>query len=746
MKIRTAQYIAKKQNGSYAVFAYRYKESFDSRSFQKGDLYCLLSLESEEDIQASTLAKFVWDGILDGYMYSEAKTANEAITESLKMGERKVRDLIKNDKELEESGINLNFALVANKKEGFYVGVYGDMEVFVYREGSFVCISEVLKKNNAKTAGIILKKDEFLAISTPELFSAFVNSFDNSAGVDAIEASLKNIEASLEGLEGIFTLRVEEELKVKFNGVESKEESLDEKEDMRGAEKKEEINSLTKGKNLLKEITLNEKTKNILSKIREILKTVGGFLKRISRKLVSIFLPLKKKIEEELLKKKFFKKIGSRVSEIKFKKGKSSIRGFKIDGYKRKNLKKQRITIVVIAFVAIISISFLIRFIIIKNHEAEIHKIVAEQMDNIGNYISDANENIVKDKNEAESSLYRAKEILDSISEEISEEDLVRKASLLSEYEELENTLLSRKVVKEEDSSVIEFLDTKLKFNGDPSPTDIIYYKDSSGNEYLYISDKGNSAVYRVSINDLQVDKLPDDENLLKTPEYIDYGHEGVYVYDSTQGVLKSSFTNGFNGSFEILTGVKARDLDDDSISEIAILAETDNIYLLSRNKKAILKSSRTGSGYGLTYAYVESETFSEVNDFFSDFTMYILRPGADGLETYIYNYLTFKYEYSPSTLVGLRTDLENVTKGYTSGSLDSGLYIFDANQRRFIKFEKPKEGTEKLHPGELVLKQQYIYKGEKENAFTDVKDFAVDVDEKYMYILDRKTVWRVTL
>ena len=297
MKIRTAQYIAKKQNGSYAVSAYRYKESFDSRSFQKGDLYCLLSLESEEDIQATTLSKFVWDGILDAYTYSEAKTANEAITESLKMGEKKVRDLIKNDKELEESGVNLNFALVANKKEGFYVGVYGDMEVFVYREGSFVCISEVLKKNKAKTAGIILKKGEFLAISTPELFSAFVNSFDNSAGVDAIENALRSIEASLEGLEGIFTLRVEEDLEVKFDEIETKEEKRGEKERIVVEEKVlEEIDPQPRERKLLKEITLNGKAGDILFKIKKILGTVGGFLKNISKKISFALLPLKEKV------------------------------------------------------------------------------------------------------------------------------------------------------------------------------------------------------------------------------------------------------------------------------------------------------------------------------------------------------------------------------------------------------------------------------------------------------------------
>jgi hypothetical protein len=742
MKIRTAQYIAKKQNGSYAVSAYRYQESFDSRSFQKGDLYCLLSLESEEDIQASTLLKFVWDGILDTYMYSEAKTANEAIMESLKMGEKKVRDLIRNDKSLEESGVDLNFALVANKKDGFYIGVYGNMEVFVYREGSFVCISEVLKKNNAKTAGVILKKDEFLAISTPELFSAFVENFDNNAGVDAIEESLKSIEPSLEGLEGILTLRVEEDVKVKIDDIEVKnEENLPKEEVIE--EESVQTEKEDGQRNLLKEITLNGKESIVFVKVKDALKKFKAFIIGIMKKISPFFLSIREKISGILSKNKVFKKVNSRMSEIRFRKKDEKIQGFRIDGYKQRNLKAQRIKIVAVILICITSIYLLTNLIITKKHEREIHEAVTEQMNTAENYLSDAEEDIVKDKSQAETSLYSAKQILDSLSEEISEEDSDRRDVLMSEYTDLEDTLLNRKAVSEEDSSLVQFIDTRLKFGDDSSPTDIILYTDDSQNEYLYISDAGNGAVFRVSTYDKSFSKVPDESGLLKTPKYIDYGYDGVYVYDSTQGVLEAPFSDGFNTSFESLTGVKLRDLDDDSISEIAILTESDNIYLLSNGEKAIIKSSKTGSGYGLTYSYVESDTFANAGDFFSDFTIYVLRPGTDGLETYIYSYIDLKYAYSPLTLTGLRTDFENLTKGYTSGSLDFGLYVFDATQKRFVKFEKPDEDR---HTGELVLKNQYIYRGDEDNVFTDVKDFVVDPNEEYMYVLDGKTVWRVTL
>lgn len=741
MKIRTAQYITKKQNGSYTVSAYRYQESLGDRSFQKGDLYCLLSIESEEDIQATTLSKFVWDGILDSYMYSEAKTPNEAIMEALKMGEKKVRDLIKNDKSLEESGVNLNFALIANKKDGFYIGVYGDMEVFVYREGSFVCISEVLKKNNAKTAGVILRKDEFLALSTPELFSAFVDSFDSNAGVDAIENSLKSIENSLEGLEGIFTLRVEDDTREEVS-----DENVNDSGDMETKESSLNQQDIEEER---KAIVLNGGMNKYVAKLLDIWISVKAFFvekyKQILDKISDLVSPVRKKTGELLSNKKTFKKVEAKLSEIKFSRPKKNLQGFRIDGYKSRNIKQKRIKIVVLGFLCIVGISLLAKYIVDKKKENEIHNTATEQMDEAEKYLEDASNNVVKDKDSAEVSLYKANEILNSVSKEISEEDSKRKESLSSEYLNLEDTLLNRIPVSESNSTITEYLNTRLAFGENSSPSDIVLYTDDSGNNYLYISDEGNKAVYRVSLYDKSVSKVPDTSSLLKSPEYIDYGNNGVYVYDSVQGVLYAPFSDSFNSDFKTLTGVKNNDLDDDSISEMAILTSTDNIYLLSRDKKAIIKSTNTGSGYGLTYSYIKSDTFAQASDFFSDFTIYVLRPGSDGLETYVYSYVTSQYSLSNVSLSGLEVTLDNLTKGYTTGDLGFGLYVFDATKKIFARFEKPQE-SEDLHPGEEVLKGLYLYRGEKKDVFSDVKDFVVDPTETYMYVLDGKTVWKVTL
>ena len=78
---------------------------------------------------------------------------------------------------------------------------------------------------------------------------------------------------------------------------------------------------------------------------------------------------------------------------------------------------------------------------------------------------------------------------------------------------------------------------------------------------------------------------------------------------------------------------------------------------------------------------------------------------------------------------------------------MDSGLYMFDSEGRRFLRFEKPQESASDLrHPNQLLLLKQYEYRGENQDEFKNVKDFVVDYKEENMYVLDGNTVWKISL
>ena len=63
------------------------------------------------------------------------------------------------------------------------------------------------------------------------------------------------------------------------------------------------------------------------------------------------------------------------------------------------------------------------------------------------------------------------------------------------------------------------------------------------------------------------------------------------------------------------------------------------------------------------------------------------------------------------------------------------------------MKFEKPLEGGgEILHPDQIVLLTQYVYRGGKGDVWSDVKDFVVNEKDNTAYVLDGFVIWKVAL
>jgi hypothetical protein len=234
-----------------------------------------------------------------------------------------------------------------------------------------------------------------------------------------------------------------------------------------------------------------------------------------------------------------------------------------------------------------------------------------------------------------------------------------------------------------------------------------------------------------------------DNDELLESPEYLDYGNEGdIFVYDSGEGVLRAPVTDSSWGSFEKLTGVGLNNIGIDNVGEFAVLTSTDNLYYLDTTNGRIVKSVNYGTGYSSTVvSAINDEKFVNANDFFADFSIYVLTSGNDGVLRYSAG------TYVPLSVVGVNGDLGDLTCGDTAGSMDFAFYMFDATNRRILKFEKPRDSyNDKLHPNELLLLNQYVYRGDDQDMWSDVKDIVIDQAQKYMYVLDGNNVWRIGL
>ena len=725
MKITAQQFVSngKKDNSFASIFKY-FSDSGEKKTEREGDLYCLLNISGKENIPAERISKFVWDGILDGYIYSGEKSTNNALKDAINDGVQKLRDLIKNDQTLEELGVNVDFVLVAQRKEGLYIGNLGENEIYAYKAGKFVDISEILKKSRANTAGIALEEQDMLVISTEGILQGYLDSLSNSKDSKNVVSSLRSLGEGLDGTGG-FVLFLDEELNESTKPEEVSTVTHHPKESEKYAVMAEHTIKYTKGRFVQGYGLIKEGAIEYLKKAKEWLKEFFG-------------------------KRKWFKKVASKVSEIKINaKPITSMKGMRIDGYKTKDLRTRRVRVVVIGVAIIVLLALGINFTIKARNASIVHKQATAVFTEVENLVKKAESYATSDKSTAEMSIYQAKNQLNGLPSNLSEKDMGIKSGYDTRILSLEDSMYYRVGLTDNDGKLSTFIDSRLAFGEGSDPTDMEIYSDDSGNKYLMITDKGLKAVYRVSLYDKVAERLIDTSNLMKEPMYISMGNSGVFVYDEKVGVLKAPFDSGkWFSTFVSISGLGRESIKPDKISEFIVLTESDNIYLLAQDENSLLKSSFSYENrYGLYYKYVTNDLFANATEVFADISLYFLTSDSPYLLRYSYNYQEQVQKENPLTISGVDGDLGVLTKGFTTESLDDGLYVFDSTNKRFVKFEKPQEaGTNPIHPNEVILKGQWVYRGSKSGVWGDIKDFVVDSSTGDLYILDGSTVWKVVI
>jgi hypothetical protein len=421
----------------------------------------------------------------------------------------------------------------------------------------------------------------------------------------------------------------------------------------------------------------------------------------------------------------------------------------RIDGYKMRDLRTRRIRVVITGIVLIVLLALGINFTIKARNASIIHKQATETFTNIENLVKKAESYATSDKSTAEMAIYQAKNQLTELSSQLSEKDRAIKVGYDTRILALEDSMYYRVGLTDNDGKLSTFIDTRLAFGEGSDPTDIEIYSDDSGNKYLLITDKGLKSVYRTALYDRKTEKLVDTSNLLKEPMFISMGNSGAFVYDEKVGVLKAPFDdNKWFSTLVAISGLSRENIKPDKISEFIVLTDTDNIYLLAQDENSLLKSVFSYENrYGLYYRYITDERLINATDILADLSVYFLTTDSPYLLRYSYSYVEQVQKENPLTISGVNGDLGALTKGYTTESLDDGLYVYDSANKRFIKFEKPQEGgTNVIHPNEVVLKGQWVYRGAKSDVWNNIKDFVVDSTTGDMYILDGSTVWKVVI
>ncbi len=166
MPITASKYINNSDSKTSYIGFFNYKRSARGFNDSTVDMYGLLFFSSEVEIPGDKLAKFSWDGIVDGFEYSKTDSINESLKLGLNEATRRVKQLIVNDSEIGKHGVNVNFTIFVSSKNGVYIGVLGDSDIFVYKGGRLVDICDMLNSKKAKTAAVAIDEGDLIFCSS----------------------------------------------------------------------------------------------------------------------------------------------------------------------------------------------------------------------------------------------------------------------------------------------------------------------------------------------------------------------------------------------------------------------------------------------------------------------------------------------------------------------------------------------------------------------------------------------------
>lgn len=760
MKVTAQQYILNEKGGDSYVSISRHISSKAERKVSKdGDVYGIIRISAQQNANIERISKFVWDSIVDGYLYSTANSTNESLKDAIAAGVKKVKDLITNNRELGESGVDIDFTVILIKEEGSYVGIFGKSEILAYKDGNLVDIAEILEKKKANTAGIALAEDDLLMVSTEKILSTKLMELSTLESKERILFKLNTLgkEISNTGAIMFFGSGVGKELKERRNILPSiskiKEETKKIVKPIARIEKIRRVEETKKEEGKLMKLFKEKYSKIIIlitDKSRKVIEFLKPQISRIIGKLKTVSSNIQIQVSQNLGKRRWYKKVAARMSEIKIGGGRpSGVKGMKIDGYKSRDLRNKRLKILLLGVVVLGLLAFGINYTIQLRHAKEISRLANEGFSSVTALLDKVESNLVTDRSSAETYLFKAEKEFSDINKDLDEKDMEKYKDVKDRLLRIGDSLYKRVGVSEENGKLANFLDGRLSFGEGSDVVDISSYIDSSGNEYLVVADKGRKAIYRVSLYDKSVKAIPDNEGLVKSPEHVYVGTKGVYVFDSKGGILKASFdSDGWFSQFASLSGLGIENMKTTDVAELAIWTESDNVYLLSRDRKALLKSTPAyGDRYGLTYSYLTHDSMEKVTDMIADLSIYLIVPEDPHIVRFNYSYYESKYYEAPLGVLGFDGNYGKLTKAYTGDTLDSGLYVFDSDGRRFLKFEKPIEsGNDARHPNQISLIAQYVYRGDGDQVLKNVRNFVVDAKEVNMYILDGSVIWKVGL
>jgi len=222
-------------------------------------------------------------------------------------------------------------------------------------------------------------------------------------------------------------------------------------------------------------------------------------------------------------------------------------------------------------------------------------------------------------------------------------------------------------------------------------------------NKKLYASDAQAAAIYAISPED----KLAATLEINEPTGIGGLSGDNTYYYNKKQITEVKSDNNA----------IKTFDLEHGQQDIKAIAFYNSNIYLLDSANQIRRHSQATG-GFGPESAWITTQVdFQNAVDIGIDGNVYVLHANGN-LQRF------FQGKEEAFKLKPIEPELTSAGSFFVSPDQDY-IYILDQTNKRVIVFTKE---------GKLVVQYQ-------SNAFTDIKDFAVDENGKKIYILNANSI-----
>jgi len=480
---------------------------------------------------------------------------------------------------------------------------------------------------------------------------------------------------------------------------------------------------------------------NWLLKISGVL---GGGVGKVGEKIDNVGSKVKVSIDDKLGRKMWYKKLMARISQMQISRPRGQIKGMKIDGYRYSDQRKKRIGLIIIILLVAIVLFFGIRFIIISKNESEVHKQVDQFYQESVTLVDEAERVVRENPTLAQTNIINANSKIASAEEIVLwEKDIQIINDLKARATKVEDIIYRRVGISEDSGNFELFIDAKITFGDSANPTDMISNKNSAGNQFLFVTDRGTKSVYRLSLYDKKLTKINDEGAIVASPENIDIGIDGdVFVYDKSAGMIRSSLgEDGNYTNFVSLSPLTGSSLSEKGITDLAIFGGEDSIFYTSRNDKSIYKAPNVGNAYGFPQLFVSDSSFAQINDLFADNFIYAFSGGSDAVSRYYFS----GGDDLGIAVNGVNPPIQDITCAFSFWTVNHKMYLWDEPNKRIIVLEKPNDETG-LHTDSLVFIKQYVYRGNRDDVFNDVKELVTDWDENYLYVLDGLRVWKIKL